>query len=440
MALQGNLREFSLSDILQLVSFQRKTGLLTMRNPDDKVILGFDEGKLVSAESSAKRMDTRLGSLLVKTSCLSPELLSRALEIQAQTLQRLGFILLKNGFCTTDDLRSGLDIQIRKIAFSLFRWTDGDYIFDAQDQVDYDREFVSPIGVESLLMEGARMMDEWPIIEKVIRSQQMVFQRVPVGQRIVPAEEDEEAEEIGEATLSRRAKEGSDEPIKISRQEWPVYELVDGQRTVGAIIDRTFLSEFDGSKAFFDLVSRGLIAETRPILTAGKGGAGSHTNELRLIRKKQTGGTAVMVLGGVALLILLLVGVGAQSKNPLNIWVYPPKKIPLVSSLGKSLSLRRLRRLSEAVDTFYLGRGRFPESLEDVEAGRLVKPGDLIDPWGRQYRFVVQQDVGKYFLIGFDPDGKTDPDLFISEQLKGSNRASDPLVRTHSAKEVIVVR
>jgi hypothetical protein len=209
---------------------------------------------------------------------------------------------------------------------------------------------------------------------------------------------------------------------------------------VGAIIDRTFLSEFDGSKAFFDLVSRGLIAETRPILTAGKAGSGSHTNELRLIRKKHTGVTAITVFGGIALLTLVLVAVSGQSKNPLNIWAYPPRKIHLVSSLGKSLSLLRLRRLSEAVDTFYLGRGRFPESLEDVEAGRLVKEGDLIDPWGRKYRFVVQQDVGKYFLIGYDPDGKTDPDLFISEQLKGSNRASDPLVRTHSAKEVIVVK
>ena len=82
MALEGTLRDFSLSDILQLIALQRKTGLLTLRSPDDTVILGFDEGKLISAESSAKRLDTRLGTLLVKTSCLTPETLVKALEIR----------------------------------------------------------------------------------------------------------------------------------------------------------------------------------------------------------------------------------------------------------------------------------------------------------------------------------------------------------------------
>src|SRR5438132_1013060 len=133
MALEGTLRDFSLGDILQLISLQKKTGLLTLRSSDDTVTLGFVDGKLVSAESSARRMDTRLGTVLVKTHRLSPESLRRALEIQGQTLQRLGFILLKNGFCTNDDLHDGLDIQIKKIVYGLFRWTDGDYIFDQQD-------------------------------------------------------------------------------------------------------------------------------------------------------------------------------------------------------------------------------------------------------------------------------------------------------------------
>src|ERR1019366_2726940 len=117
MALEGTLRDFSLADILQLISLQHKTGLLTVRGPADTVTLGFLDGMLVSAESTAQR----LGTVLVKARRLTAEGLARALEMQAQTLQRLGFILLKNGFCSAQDLRDGLDIQIKRIAYGLFR-------------------------------------------------------------------------------------------------------------------------------------------------------------------------------------------------------------------------------------------------------------------------------------------------------------------------------
>ena len=439
MALEGTLRDFSLSDILQLIALQRKTGLLALKSPDDKVILGFDEGKLISAESSAKRLDTRLGTLLVKTGCLNSETLAKALEIQGQTLQRLGFILLKNGFCTQEDLRNGLDTQIRKITFGLFRWGDGDYVFDAQDRVDYDREFVVPISVESLLMEGARMMDEWPIIEKVVRSPQMVFQRVPVSQPVLQAEEHEEPEEIGDSSLARRAKEGRDDPIKISRQEWLIYELVDGRRSIAAVIDRTFLSDFDGHKAFFDLVSRGLIAEVRPVL--GRGPAvGTLTGEIRRVRRRPSPFSLLNVLGGIALLSLLVAGWSAQGRNAANVWAFPARRVPILENFGKSLSLLRLRRLSEAVDTFYLGTGKFPESLEDVANWRLVGVSEMKDPWGRGYRYVLQRDLGKYYLIGFDSDGKTDPDLFISHKVRTASSAAGAAGIPTSPTEIITVK
>ena len=94
MALEGTLRDFSLADILQLISLQHKTGLLTVRGSADTVTLGFLDGMMVSAESSAQRLDTRLGTVLVKTRRLTVEALARALEMQAQTLQRLGLSLI----------------------------------------------------------------------------------------------------------------------------------------------------------------------------------------------------------------------------------------------------------------------------------------------------------------------------------------------------------
>jgi hypothetical protein len=38
---------------------------------------------------------------------------------------------------------------------------------------------MSPVPTESILMEAAQMLDEWPILQKKIRSRDIVFRRVP---------------------------------------------------------------------------------------------------------------------------------------------------------------------------------------------------------------------------------------------------------------------
>jgi hypothetical protein len=429
VALEGTLHDFALADILQLIALQKKTGLLTLRSAEDTVILGFDGGALVSADSQARRIDTRLGTLLVKTRSLSPDGLAKALEIQGQTLQRLGFILLKHGFCDADQLRAGLDAQVRKVAYSLFRWTDGDYVFDQQDRIDYDREYVRPIQVESLLMEGARMLDEWPIIQKVIRSPELVFQRVAVGQRVEPAEDADDVEEIRDAAHAK-GREGA---IRISRPEWWVYELVDGRRTIGEIVERTFLSDFEGSKAFYDLLSRGLIEESRRTGVVDETGAFSV--EIPAVRPTRS---AAPYAAGVALLALLAGGVSIQQRNPANVFTIPPRRVAATEGFQKAVSLSRLRRLSEAIDAFYLTQGRFPESPAAIVNAQLLAPKDLLDPWGRAYRYILQVDTGKYYLVGFDSEGKTDTDLFFAHVASGAGGSGE----THPAgkKEIIIIQ
>jgi hypothetical protein len=432
VALEGTLHDFALPDILQLIALQKKTGLLTLRGPDDTVILGFDGGALVTAESQARRIDTRLGTLLVKTRSLAPESLTKALEIQGQTLQRLGFILLKNGFCDADQLRAGLDAQVRKIAYGLFRWADGDYVFDQMDQVDYDREYVRPIQVESLLMEGARMLDEWPIIQKVIRSPELVYQRVPVGQRVEPAEDADDVEEIGDA-IHPKARDRRDGAIRISRAEWSVYELVDGRRSIGDIVERTFLSDFEGAKAFFDLLSRGLIEEARRTGVVDETGAISL--EIPAVRP---GRTVVPALLGAVLLALLLLGVSLQPRNPANVFTVPPRRVAAVEGFQKAVSLSRLRRVSEAIDAYYLTQGRFPESPTAIVNAGLLSTDELSDPWGRSYRYILQNDTGKYYIVGFDADGKTDTDLFFAHAAQGTGAVGE--ARSGSGREIIILK
>jgi hypothetical protein len=435
MALEGTLRDFSLADILQLISLQHKTGLLTVRGAADTVTLGFMDGMLVSAESSAQRLDTRLGTVLVNTRRLTSEALARALEMQAQTLQRLGFILLKNGFCTAQDLRDGLDIQIKRIAYGLFRWTDGDYVFEQTEHVDYDAESTTPIAVERLLMEGARMIDEWPIVEKVVWSLDIVYQKVPVAQPVIPAEDEDEVEDSEDSSMARRAREKRLDPIRVSRAEWSVYELVDGRRTVAELNEMLFLSEFDGCKACFDLVSRGLIEESVP--------RPEELPEEALVADTPAHAHAsrrpidVALLAGLGLALLALLGLRFQARNPLNLLTLPPRRVALVDGFRKSVSLLRLRRVAEAVDAYTLLSGRLPETVDALATSHILAPADLKDPWGTTYRYIVQDD--KFYLVGFDPLGQTDPDLLFSRTLVLRRAKDDVDFQTRSPKEITIV-
>jgi hypothetical protein len=368
----------------------------------------------------------------VKTGRLKPDALSKALETQSQTLQRLGYILLKSGACSADDLRDGLEIQIRKIVYALFRWTDGDYVFDQQDHIDYDHEFVTPILIESLLMEGARMIDEWPIVEKVVPSTQMVFQKVPVAQPVTFGEE--EVEETGDRTLEKRLKEKKAGPIKVSQNEWAVYGLVDGHHTVAEITDQTFLSEFDGSKAVYGLVSRGLIAPVK------KPGVREETEHTRLELPAGAELLHYVKPFAVSLVLVVLAGFGLsrERQNPVNALAIPIARNELVEQFQKSVSLLRLRRLTEAVDTYYLTSGKFPESMDALVDANLLTREDLLDPIGRKYRYILQSE--KYYMVGFDPEGKTDIDLLFSNNLRIGAPNPAKSVTSKTGREIIVIQ
>ena len=101
MALEGTIKDFGLPDIFQLIGLQRKTGILTLTSDNETVTVTFENGMVVMADSSSKRLEDRLGNVLVKQGKLSKERLDEALETQKQTLQRLGHIL------TTERLHHG---------------------------------------------------------------------------------------------------------------------------------------------------------------------------------------------------------------------------------------------------------------------------------------------------------------------------------------------
>ena len=409
MALEGTLKDFSLADIFQLIGLQRKTGVLTLRGKDDTVTVTFLDGKVVGADSLNKRLENRLGTVMMKSGVLTMEQLNRALEIQRETLQRLGFILVHYGIISADKLKEAIQLQIVQIIYRLFRWKDGDYHFSQETTIEYDRDNVQPIAAESILMEGARMMDEWPIIEKRIRSYDMVFRKKLTDQEVVVvgADEADEVDFDPDTDSARKRKAGGDK-IRISPEEKAILDLVDGTMKVGDIVEVSRLSEFDTNKALYELLTRALIDEVH-----GKGAIKAAPTATP-VDETEVAETPVPLPLVIVLTILALASIVTSVRNPLNSLNPFNRSMSAIGSEQKAISAQRIESIGQAIEKYNVMNSRLPARLPDLTPHYLAA-NLLTDPWGNAYKYLQRPE--RYLVIGFTPDGKADTDLFLSRAI-----------------------
>jgi Domain of unknown function (DUF4388) len=411
MALEGTIKDFGLPDIFQLIGLQRKTGMLTLQSDKEEVTVAFESGMVVMADSSAKRLEDRLGHVLVKQGKLSAQRLEEALQTQKATLQRLGHILVTSNAITAKDLREALSIQVSQIVFKVFRWRDGQYLFDPSDSVDYDRDNFSPMSADFILMEGIRMVDEWPIIEKKIPSMDIVFRPVVDPTLIEVGGEEDGGSELSFAGLgdSKRSTSASSK-IRLSPNEEAIFRRVDGTRTVQNIIDSTGQAEFETCRTLFDLLNRNLIS------TAGRGAA--KMSETGALEAPAASGSAYGIVAAVAL--VALVGIAVRWRTPFAVTGLQPLLQSSEQLLLDGVSHARLQRLDRAVQAHVLVHGALPRTLEELVKGGLVDRSYLVDSWARPFHYALTQDG--YLLSAVDDAGRPDRTTLIERTVATERR------------------
>ena len=253
------------------------------------------------------------------------------------------------------------------------------------------------MSADFILMEGIRMVDEWPIIEKKIPSLDIVFRTVVDPSMI---------EVGGDPGDSKRAAASASNKIRLSAEEERIYRKVDGVRTVQAVIDSTGVGEFDVCRTLYDLLNRNIVAP------AGKGSAA------RVVEEEPTDGIVSATPGYVVMALVLLLaaaGVLAQWNRPFAVTGLDPVLQETASRLRESLSLSRLRRLDQGIAAYALLQGAPPKRLDDLVDAALVDQSALHDPWRRPYHY--EPGVNAYTLSAVDDNGKTEPGTLIQRSL-----------------------
>jgi hypothetical protein len=405
MALRGTLRDFSLGEILQLISFQQKTGVLTVEGEEDSVTVSFLDGKIVASDSLKRRFENRLGNLLVRAGKLTPPILAEVLDEQKRLGQPIGLVLINRGLISSGDLQKALRTQILNLIYRLFRWGDGRYYFSQEKSVEYDDHF-TPVATENILMEAARMSDEWPLIQSRIPTLEIVFRRAPGTEKLVLVSD---ADEKRPGTLS------------VSPEEATVWKLIDGARTVTEITESTFLSDFGVVKALDQMLGRHLVLEASPVGPV-EAPAALHPEGAKEVIPART--PAELVLWG-CLAALLIVAVVFLPRNSLN-FVLSGARGSYLAPIEDSIAVSWLQRLDRGLEIFYLNEGFYPATLSQLSSAAVLEGATPVDGETTGYRYILRTADNKYDLYGKTSSGKLDPSLSLSRTL-------DPVV-----KEILV--
>jgi tetratricopeptide (TPR) repeat protein len=245
MAIRGSLKEASFPDVLQLLALGQKSGCLSIVDGTKFGSVFFQQGK-ISFAAIVNRRD-RLGDSLVKRGHITKEQLDDALRQQVrQPGRRVGELLVDAGVVTRAVVEKELRVLVEEAVYSLFTWVQGIWTFEPDVHPD-GRQLTVPINPESLLMEGARRVDEWSLVERRFATFDLVFEM-------------------------DAARAGLSAPLSGELAE--IAHLLDGRRSIRAVIERSGLGEFTVGKAMYELASQGLLVQVASS-DAGRGDDGA---------------------------------------------------------------------------------------------------------------------------------------------------------------------
>lgn len=339
VGLSGNLVDFGIADVFQLIGQQRKTGLLELRSGSSRARLLFDRGLIVSASPAGGRAGDvdPLADMLVRCGLLTRERAEEAMGLCRVSAQTLAQLLVERNWLDAEIVARVEDLLTRDTIFEVLRWHEGSFDFRGQE-VYHQRDPASLLGAEQILMDGLRMVDEWQSFAGLIPSEDTVFQRVG---RFETYKQHTQRESEAELAMAQR-----------------VFNLVDARLDARRVVDLSQLGTFDGMRCLADLRQGGVI---KPLDPEG----------VRHLRRaaRPTGdrGAWLPRLVGAALPLLLLAGVVGWTWTQASRAALPAAGHPIErADLAALREASRARAVRHAVEVWRLEQGRWPVSLEEL--------------------------------------------------------------------------
>ncbi len=253
MPLQGNLRDFSTTQLLNLISLSGRSGTLkifeglptgekdAMQNekmaPGKELArVAFRTGKLVHAGLAGQIGD--LVAVLNKTGKLTDQQAQIIRERAKNTSDKaLAVRLIGANYVTKNDIVTSIQQYILDIVYNLMTWNREPFRFE-ENESPSDEAILVPIDLENVIIEGSRRLREIDEISKHIDNLDMCL-KFP---------DDPKKKFVG---------------IHLSVEEWRVVSFVNPKNTIRAIARANNMSDMEIRRVVYGLYQAGLVELVR---------------------------------------------------------------------------------------------------------------------------------------------------------------------------------
>ena len=230
MALKGNLRDFSTTQLLNLVNLARKTGMLTVDGSSQNVVLYFKEGRLIRASADADSV--HLAAMLLRTGKLAEDQAQAVNSQSGSSSDRaVGKYLMDTRLVSRDDIIQGVKDYMLDIVYDLFTWDEGDFYFE-QDSLPANDRITIPLNLDNVILEGSRRIEQNKELE----------QELP--------------------DLSTIALKITDKPlrdVKLTQDDWRVISHIHPRNSVKQIAQNNNMDEYQIRKIVYGMLQAGLV-------------------------------------------------------------------------------------------------------------------------------------------------------------------------------------
>ncbi len=237
MALKGNLRDFSIVQLLNLINLARKTGTLRIDRGVEQAHLSFRGGKLVYAtlDGAGRQLIPALREGGMITEEQARTIGSRA---GARSDKELGLLLINAGYVSQKDILKSMQARVLDNVYPLFRWGEGSFHFESGEP-QVDGLITVRIDLENLIMQGTRRLEEWERLQ-------------------------EDLPDLHVSLKFADRPQTSLRDINLNVQEWRVISFINPRNTIQQIAQYNNMSDFQIRKIVYGLLQAGLVEIVRP--------------------------------------------------------------------------------------------------------------------------------------------------------------------------------
>jgi hypothetical protein len=353
MGMKGELGTFNIAEILQFIGSQEKSGVLRLSSKGRTATLCFEAGKIVSAKDRREGMRDPFVSYLLENDVLSPQEVSKILELKEKDNRNPFEILLSERLMDVERLEELVGRYTQEIVVDIIKWEGGKYEFTGSIE-DLPKEQISQaIRLEPILMEAVRRKDEVEEISRFLPSFDTKLK-------------------VAEADIVE---------LPLEEEELSVLRLVDGKRSIEQTLEDSEREELETLDVLEKLFALGIvsIAEDAP--------AGQAEN--RIFRAGKFVAIALSIVA-VALLARMTV---LQPASPAD-----TSYGRFMTSVSQFVEEREIENLHFAIEAYRLNYDVYPNRLEDLVTRGFVSEEMIRDRHGVAYSYNYLPSQQTYVL------------------------------------------